>query len=166
MASWYLGKIRYQKEDENGRLKTTNEAYLVDALTYTEAEARLYGQIVTGITDFTVTAITRMRLADLLNFEGGEKWFKAKVVFYSIDEKSGKEKKVVNYVLLNAEDITQALERITESQRTMLIPYETTDMNLTPILDVFPYEAGATEEVVPPNFRPLAEVQAEQEANA
>ena len=165
MANWYLGKIRYQKEDENGRLKTTNEAYLVDALTYTEAEARLYGQIVTGVTDFTVTAITRMRLADLLTYEGGEKWFKAKVVFYSIDEKSGKEKKVVNYVLLNAEDITQALERITESQRTMLIPYETTDMNLTPILDVFPYEAGATEEVVPPNFRPLAEVQAEQEAN-
>ena len=39
MASWYLGKIRYQREDETGRLKTTNEAYLVDALTYTEAEA-------------------------------------------------------------------------------------------------------------------------------
>ena len=161
MASWYLGKIRYQKEDENGRLKTTNEAYLVDALTYTEAEARLYGQIVTGATDFTVTAITRMRLADLLTFEGGEKWFKAKVVFYSIDEKSGKEKKVVNYVLLNAEDITQALERLTESQRTMLVPYETTDLNLTPILDVFPYEPGQTEEALPPNFRRLADIQAE-----
>ncbi len=46
----------------------------------------------------------------------------------------------------------------------MLIPYETTDLNLTPILDVFPYEAGATEEAIPPNFRPLAEVQAEQQA--
>ncbi|MPR32515.1 DUF4494 domain-containing protein [Salmonirosea aquatica] len=165
MASWYLGKIRYQKEDENGRLKTTNEAYLVDALTYTEAEARLYGQIVTGVSDFTVTAITRMRLADLFTYEGGEKWFKAKVVFYSLDEKSGKEKKVVNYILVNADDITQALERITESQRTMLIPYETTDLNLTPILDVFPYSAEP-EAVVPPNFRPLAEVQVEQAQNA
>ena len=162
MASWYLGKIRYQKEDETGRLKTTNEAYLVDALTYTEAEARLYGQIVTGISEFTVTAITRMRLADLFTYEGGDKWFKAKVVFYSLDEKSGKEKKVVNYILVNADDITQALERITESQRTMLIPYETTDLNLTPILDVFPYSAEPAEAVAPPNFRPLAEVQAEQ----
>ncbi len=165
MASWYLGKIRYQKEDENGSLKTTNEAYLVDALTYTEAEARLYGQVVTGVQEFTVTAITRMKLADLFTYEEGEKWFKAKVVFYSIDEKSGKEKKVVNYVLVNAEDITQALERLTESQRTMLIPYETTDLNLTPILDVFPYEAEAAP-AIPANFRPLSEVKAEQAENA
>jgi hypothetical protein len=166
MASWYLGKIRYQKEDENGRLKTTNEAYLVDALTYTEAEARLYSQIVTGVQDFTVTAITRMRLADLLTYEEGEKWFKAKVVFYSIDEKSGKEKKVTNYILVNAEDITQALERITESQRSMIVPYETTDLNLTPILDVFPYVADEQPAAVPANFRPLSEVRAEQAENA
>lgn len=158
MASWYLGKIRYQKEDENGRLKTTNEAYLVDALSYTEAEARLYTQIVTGASEFSVTAITRMRLADLLTYEGGEKWFKAKVVYYSIDEKSGKEKKVVNYMLVNAEDIAQALERLTDSFRTMLVPYETTDLNLTPILDVFPYEAD-TESQIPANLRPLSEVQ-------
>jgi hypothetical protein len=165
MASWYLGKIRYQKEDENGRLKTTNEAYLVDALSYTEAEARLYKQIVTGTSEFSVTAITRMRLADLLTFEGGEKWFKAKVVYYSVDEKSGKEKKVVNYMLVNAEDIAQALERLTESMRTMLIPYETTDINTTPILDVFPYEAEADPEI-PAHLKPLSEVRAIAEATA
>ena len=164
MASWYLGKIRFQKEDETGKLKTTNEAYLVDALSYTEAEARLYEQIVTGASDFTVNSITRMRLADLFAYEDGEKWFKAKVVYYSVDEKSGKEKKVVNYMLVNAEDIAQALARITESMRTMLIPYETTDLNLTPILDVFPYDGSAKEEAIPANLRPLSEVLAEREA--
>ncbi|TDB58664.1 DUF4494 domain-containing protein [Arundinibacter roseus] len=166
MASWYLGKIRYQKEDETGKLKTTNEAYLVDALTYTEAEARLYKQIVTGVTEFSVTAISRMRLADLLAYEDGDKWFKAKVVYYSLDEKSGKEKKVVNYMLVNAEDLAQALERLTESMRTMLVPYETTDINLTPILDVFPYEAEQTEEAIPANLRPLSEVLAERAGEA
>ncbi|HEV7348167.1 DUF4494 domain-containing protein [Telluribacter sp.] len=162
MASWYLGKIRYQKEEESGKLKTTNETYLVDALSYTEAEARLYKQIVTGASDFTVSSITRMRLADLFTYEEGEKWFKAKVVYYSVDEKSGKEKKVVNYMLVNAEDITQALERITDSLRTMLIPYETTDLNLTTILDVFPYGGDSTEEEIPANLRPLSEVLAER----
>ncbi len=167
MASWYLGKIRYQKEDETGRLKTTNEAYLVDALSYTEAEAKLYSQIVTDASDFSVTAISRMRLADLFTFETGEKWFKCKVIYYSIDDKSGKEKKVVNYMLLNADDISEALTRITDSLKTMLVPYETTDINLTPILDVFPYSAGedAEEQVeIPANFRPLAEVLQEQAA--
>jgi hypothetical protein len=161
MASWYLGKIKYQKEEESGRLKTIAEAYLVDALTYTEAEARLYGQIVTGASDFTVQSITRMRLADLFAYEDGESWFKAKVVYISVDERSGKEKKVINYMLINALDIHQALKRLTESLSTMLIPYDITDLMLTPILDVFPYEHQA-EEAVPAGFRPVSEVMAER----
>lgn len=169
MASWYLGKIRYQKEDETGRLKTINEAYLVDALSYTEAEARLYEQIVTDASDFSVSAITRMRLSDLFTFEGGDKWFKCKVIYYSVDDKSGKEKKIVNQMLINADDISEALTRITDSLKTMLVPYETTDINLTPILDVFPYSAGEepVENVeIPANFRPLSEVMKEQSTEA
>jgi len=162
MASWYLGKIRFQKEDEAGSLKTINEVYLVDAISYTEAEARLYKQIATGASEFTVTSISRMKLADLFAYEEGEKWFKAKVIYMSVDEKSGKEKKVVNYMLVNSDGIDQALERITESLRTMLIPYETTDMNLTPILDVFPYTAEEEEVEIPANMRPLSEVMAER----
>jgi hypothetical protein len=164
MASWYLGKIRYQKEDEAGSLKTINEVYLVDAISYTESEARLYKQIVTGASDFSVSSISKMRLADLFAYEDGEKWFKAKVIYFSVDDKSGKEKKVVNYMLVNADGIDQALARITESLRTMLIPYETTDINLTPILDVFPYTAEEEEVEIPANMRPLTEVMAERAA--
>jgi len=166
MASWYLVKIRFQKEDEAGSLKTINDVYLFDAASYTEAEANGYGRIVTGAADFSVTSITRMRLADLFSYEDGEKWFKAKVIYFSVDEKSGKEKKVVNYMLVNADGIDQALQRITESLRTMLIPYETTDMNLTPILDVFPYTAEEEVEEIPANMRPLSEVMAEREENS
>lgn len=138
MASWYAGKIRYQKEDEAGSLKTINEQYLVDAVSHTEAEARLYGLIVTGASDFSVPRITPYKLADLFSYEDGEKWFKAKVIYFSVDEKSGKEKKVVNHMLVNADGIDQALQRITESLHTMLIPYETEGINLTKILDIFP----------------------------
>jgi hypothetical protein len=163
MASWYLGKIRYQKEDEAGRLKTINETYLVDAVSYTESEARLYQQIVTDASDFSVTAISRMRLADLFAYEDGEQWFKAKVIYFSVDEKSGKEKKIVNYMLVNSEGIQQALDRINESMRNFLIPYEVTDINLTPILDVFPYSADEDkEQEIPANMRPLSEVMAER----
>jgi hypothetical protein len=163
MASWYLGKIRYQKEDEAGRLKTINETYLVDAVSYTESEARLYKQIVTDASDFSVTAISRMRLADLFAYEDGEQWFKAKVIYFSVDEKSGKEKKIVNYMLVNSEGIQQALDRINESMRNFLIPYEVTDINLTPILDVFPYSADEDKEPeIPANMRPLSEVMAER----
>ncbi|WP_159467996.1 DUF4494 domain-containing protein [Dyadobacter sp. 3J3] len=163
MASYYLVKIRFQAEDSAGSLKTHNEAYLFDAVSYTEAEVNGYKRITTGASDFSVTSITRMRLADLFTYEDGEKWFKAKVIYFSVDEKSGKEKKVVNYMLVNADGIDQALQRITESLRTMLIPYETTDMNLTPILDVFPYTAEEEVDEIPANMRPLSEVMAERE---
>lgn len=162
MASWYIGRIRYQKEDEAGRLKTIKEAYLVDSVSYTEAEARLYKQIVTNASDFSVTAISRMRLADLFTYEEGEQWFKAKVIYFSVDEKSGAEKKVVNYMLVNSTGIQQAIDRINESMRNFLIPYEVTDVNMTPILDVFPYTAEDPAPEIPENMRPLAEVMAER----
>lgn len=145
MASWYLAKIRYQKQDEAGSLRTINEAYLFDAVSFTEAEAASYKQIVTGASEFSVAAITRMRLSDLFDYEEGEQWFKAKVVYFSVDEKSGKEKKVVNYMLVNATGIQQALDRIIEKMRNFLIPYEITDVLLTGILDVFQYESKEEE---------------------
>lgn len=163
MASWYKANIRYQKEDNAGALQTITECYLIDSVSFTEAEARAYKQITTGASDFSVTAINKMRLADLFTYEDGEKWFKAKVIYFSIDEKSGKDKKVVNYMLVNADGIDQALQRITESLRTMLIPYETTDLNLTNILDVFPYTAEEElEQAIPENLKPLAEFLSER----
>lgn len=141
MASWYLAQIRYQKEDEAGSLKTHTELYLIDSISFTEVEAICYKKIVTGASDFSVTKINPMRLADMFPYEDGENWFKAKVVYLSVDEKSGKDKKVVNYMLVNADGIEQAMSRIFESLRTMLIPYELTDLNQTKILDVIPYVA-------------------------
>lgn len=162
MASWYQAAIRFQKEDEAGSLQTITEVYLVDSISFTEAEARAYKQIVTGAMDFSVVSIVRMRLADLFIYEDGEKWFKVKVVYFSVDEKSGKEKKVVNYMLVNADGVDQALERIKENMRNFLIPYEVEAVVLTKILDVFPYSAEEEDQEIPENMRPLAEVLAER----
>lgn len=108
-------------------------------------------------------SINRMRLADTFLYEEGEKWFKIKVIYFSVDEKSGKEKKVVNHMLLNADGIHQALERITDSMRNFLIPYEVTDVCLTQILDVYPYQETEADKITE-NMRPLSEVLAEREA--
>ncbi|MBO9615608.1 MAG: DUF4494 domain-containing protein [Dyadobacter sp.] len=163
MASWYLCKIRFQKEDEAGALKTINEAFLFDAVSYTETEAAAYAQIVTGASDFSITSITRYRLADLFSYEDGEQWFKAKLIYFSVDEKSGKEKKIVNYMLVNAEGIQQALDRINEGMRNFLIPFEIVEVALTIISDVFPYTGEKNDELeVPENMLTLSEAIAER----
>lgn len=168
MPSWYLGKIKYQQEQENGALKTLSETYLIDAVSYTDAEARLYGIVADNTPDFQISSLTRMKLSDVFHFEeeGGEKWFKCKTFYVSIDDSKGaanaKEKKIISYMLVNADSPKQAIERIEKSLATMLIPYEITDVNLTPILEVYPYSPEDEQQKVPAGFRPLAEVMAEQ----
>jgi Domain of unknown function (DUF4494) len=159
MPTWYAAKIRFQREQENGSLKTFNEVYLIDAETYTDAEARVYEIVADNTPDFLITNLTRVRLSDVFNLGEEEKWFKCKVVYVSIDEAKGKEKKIVNFMLVNADTPKQAYERIEDALKTMLIPYDITDVNLTPILEVHPYEP---KEKVPEGFRPLSEVLAEQ----
>ena len=161
MPAWFLCKIRYRKEAENGKQLTINESYLLDCVSFTDAEARIYRELESIIKDFTLTGVSPMKVADVFHYEDAETWFKCKVSYVSLDEKSGKEKKIQNLMLVTAENVKQAYERIEESLKTMLVPFDITDINTTNIVEIFPYYP---EEKVPANFRPLKEVEAEQEA--
>lgn len=155
MATWFHGSISYLKEDEAGSMKSIQEQYLVDAVSHTEAEERLNKQIVTGATDFQVKRIVPLKIADLFTHEEGEQWFKTKVIYFSVDEKSGKDKRIVNQILVNATGIDQALERIKEGMKNWLIPYEVEGISLTKILDVFSYTSEEEEPQIPENFTPV-----------
>jgi hypothetical protein len=166
MPSWFQCKIRYQKELENGSLKTINEAYLVDALSFTEAEARLHQELSSIIREFDLINVTRMRLADLFHYDDAETWFKCKVVYVSVDDRNGKEKKVNNVMLVSAANVKQAYERIEESLKTMIIPFDITDITTSNILEIFPYHVDDSKNLnqaaIPANLRPLSEVLAEK----
>lgn len=164
MATWFLCKIRYRKQSENGKQITFNESYLIDSVSFTEAEARIYQELSSIIKDFTLVGVSPMRLTDVFHYDDAETWFKCKVNYISVDEKSGKEKKVQNTMLVSAAHVKQAYERIEESLSTMLVPFEISDVNITNIMEIFPYSADDAK--IPSNFRPLAEVQAEQAVNA
>lgn len=162
MPTWFQGSIKYQKEevvtDRQGdqvRLKTITEAYLVDAVSYTDAEARLYQEVPANTPDFQVARISKMKLADVFQIENaGDTWYKAKVIFSTEDDK-GREKKIVNMMLINANTVKQAYDHLEDSLKTILMPYEITDINRTPLLDIFPYNE---EDKIPANLKPLHEV--------
>ena len=97
MATWFECKVKYDKMTEDGSQKTVTEPYLVDALSFTEAEARITEEITPFISgEFKVTAVKRTNTAEIFWKEGGDKWYKVKVNFCTIDEKTGKEKKTPN----------------------------------------------------------------------
>lgn len=139
MTTWYLGKIQYAKQLENGKIKVVTEAHLVDAVSFSDAEARLYRCLGETIKEFNILTIGKTNYGDIFNYEDCEIWYKCKVSYMNVDEDSGKERRISTVMLVSATDPKLAYERIQESLKSWIVPYEITDVNLTTLMEVFPY---------------------------
>lgn len=159
MQTWFECKVKYVKVDDDGRERKVNEVYLVDAVTFTDAETRIIQnvqQMVRG--EFIVDNIKKSNIVEIFPHEEGEWWYKAKIGIVTIDEKAGKEKKINNYFLVAADDIKQALQRLEDGLSYILVPYQTTSLAICNIVDVFPYFGDSANQPIPSNLKPLAQV--------
>lgn len=149
MHNWFECKVSYEKMLENGMQKKVTEPYLVDALSFTEAEARIIEEIKPYITgEFTITDIKRAKLSELFFNDNGDRFFKAKVMFISLDEKSGTEKKTAVQMLAQASDLKEALKVVEKGMEGTLADYTIASLAETPIMDVFPYSEEAKKKVI------------------
>lgn len=142
MDLWMETKIRYEKVQENGNTKKVTEPYLVSALSFTEAEARIIEEMTPFISgEFKVTAIKITNYSEVVSTtdESADKWYKAKVNFVTLDEKSGAEKKTSNYFLLEASDLDDAKKRLNEHMKGTMADWEAESVSETKIMDVYPY---------------------------
>ena len=138
MANWFECKVRYDKVQDNGSVKNVNEPYLVDALSFTEAEARIIEEQTPFISgDFTVSAVKRTKISEIFYYEGGDRWYLAKVAFITIDEKSGVEKKSNSFILVQATDFKNAVENFTKGMADTMADYEIVSIAETPLMDVY-----------------------------
>lgn len=148
-AIWYECKVKYRKIDENGVQKVVNEPYLVDALSYTEAEKRMTEEMVTFTSEeFKITNIKMANYSEIHPFENSDRWFKSKVVLIAYDEESGKERKTSFYLLVQANDIKEAFDNTVEAMKNTMGEYSITAINESPILDVFPYFSGEEDDLL------------------
>lgn len=140
MNNWFESKVTYEKTLENGLQKKVTEAYMVDAMSFTEAEARTIEELKPFISgEFTIAAIKRAKIHELFFFEDGDRYFKAKVLFITLDEKNGTEKKTATSMLVQACDIDQAHEVLKKGMEGTMADWECASMTETKIMDVFPY---------------------------
>lgn len=138
MANWFECKVRYDKVQDNGSVKKVNEPYLVDALSFTEAEARIIEEQTPFISgDFSVSAVKRTKISEIFYYEGGDRWYLAKVAFITIDEKSGVEKKSNSFILVQATDFKNAVENFTKGMADTMADYEIVSIAETPLMDVY-----------------------------
>lgn len=140
MHNWFECKVSYDKMLENGMQKKVTEPYLVDALSFTEAEARIIEEIRPFITgEFTVTDIKRARLSELFFNENGDRFYKIKVYFITLDEKSGAEKKTAAQMLAQASTLKEAIAVLEEGMKGTLADYTIASVSETMLMDVFPF---------------------------
>ena len=147
MHNYFECKIRYEKTMENGLTKKTTEPYLVDAISYSEAETRIISEMEPFISgEFLISDIKRANYSELFpsEEEAADRWFEGKLVFITLDEKSGVEKKTSTKVLIQASDIHDALKKLDEGMKGTLADYQSVLLKETAIMDVYPYK-GDTE---------------------
>ena len=143
-ANWFICKIRYEKVMEDGLQKKVTEQYVVDAISFTEAEARINQKMSCYISgEFEVVEIDRCVFKEIFfsDSECADKWYKSKVQFITIDEKTEKEKKQAVYYLVQGSSLENARRNIDEVMGGTMIDYSIAGVNETKIMDVFEYKA-------------------------
>ena len=124
--------------------KKVTEPYLVDALSFTEAETRIIEEMTPFITgEFTVADIRRANYSELFSSdeEAADRWFKCKLIFITLDEKSGAEKKSSTQVLVQAADLRDAVKKLDEGMKGTMADYQIASVAETALMDVYPYHA-------------------------
>lgn len=142
MKDYFLCKIRYEKTMENGMQKKVTEPYLVEALSFTEVEARIIEEMTPFITgEFAVSDIKRTNYSELFpsDEESADKWYEGRLAFIPLDEKSGKEKRTYTNVLIQASDIQDAMKKLDEGMKGTMADYQSVSLKETAIMDVYPY---------------------------
>ena len=140
---WFECKIRYEKTMEDGLPKKVSEVYVVDALSFSEAEERIIEEMssyISGEVEIVDVKIAPYREVFFADNNLADQWFKAKLSFITIDERTDKEKRTSMMYLVNAGNISSAINNIGEVMSGTMIDYVTTSISATKIFDVFEYK--------------------------
>lgn len=144
MANWFECKVHYDKMQENGSVKKVNEPYMVDALSFTEAEARIIEEMTPFISgEFSVSAVKRTKISEIFRDDSADKWYLVKVAFITIDEKTAAEKKSVAQILVAANDFKGAYDNFMEGMKGTMADFEIQSITETLIMDVYGVKLGA-----------------------
>jgi hypothetical protein len=144
MNSWFECKVATEKTLEGGATKKVTEPYLVDALNFTEAEARIIKEITPYCNgQLEVKDIRRVKYSEMFtsDSEEADKWYKVRCMFIMLDEKTQTEKRTASLMLVQARNLRDAVKRFDEGMKGSMVDYEIHTVQETNILDVFPFEA-------------------------
>ena len=150
-GTWFTTKVKYQKTQEDGTEKVVSETYVVDALSFTEAESSIIDEMSVYVSgEFHVSGITKSAFGEIFfsDVDDDDKWYKAKLTFITIDEKTGKEKRTNTNYLVQAGSFNAAVKNVEQVMGTTMVDYVIANMSETKIMDVYEHHAKTKKEEV------------------
>ncbi len=140
MNSWFTVKVKYTRQLENGTFKRVSEPYLLAAMSFTDAEARIYEELGSRIRgEFNVVGIARTELHDIFVYDDADTWYKCKITYEKMDEDGEKNKKISQQFLVSAHSVKDAFDRMQESLGAYMIDFEIPSITVSPIVEIFPF---------------------------
>ena len=148
-ANWYETTVRYEKTMEDGMQKKISELYVVDAVSFGDAEQSIASEMSAYVSgELEIKNINPAAYGEIFFSENGndDRWYKAKLQFITLDEKSGKEKRSnVNY-LVQAANMNGAIKNIDTVMGGTMIDYVIANISETRIMDVYEHNAPKKQE--------------------
>ncbi len=139
MNTWFSCKINYLKQAENGSIFKKSELYMLHALSFTEAEARLQGILEEYIPEYELSTCSKSNINDIIIDESQDFFYKLKIVYVSADADSGKEKKITENYLVQADSINDSIAKTETRMEGTVMDWEISSITKTTVIDVFPY---------------------------
>ncbi len=148
MSNWFICKISYLKQAENGSIYKKSESYVLNSMSFTEAEARLLAALEETIPEYNLLTCVKTNISDIVFEEGAAAYYKAKVTYKSTDEDSGKERTITENYLVAADSLKDACEKIETRLEGSIVEWELPSISKSTITEVFPYlEDGTLEDI-------------------
>lgn len=145
-STWFETKVKYQKTQEDGTEKVVSEAYVVDALSFTEAESVIIDEMSAYVSgELKVAGISKAGYGEIFfsDDETDDKWYKAKLQLITLDEKTEKEKRTNITYLVQAKSLARSLRYVDEVMGKTMMDYDIVGLNETKLMDVFEHHASS-----------------------
>ncbi len=143
IRDWFTCKVKYHQIDDNGKEVKTMGIFLVDGLSYSDAETRIYTEMENTIRGaFKIINLTKSNYTEIINGEDTYQWYKIKLSCITFDEETGKEKKSNYYYLVSASSCKEAIDNLENNIKNRISDYVISTVSVTNIIDVFPYLEG------------------------
>ena len=150
-ANWFECTVRYERQMEDGMTKKVNELYVVDAMSFGEAEESITKEMTSYVSgEFEVKNINPAAYGEVFFSENAadDRWYKARLSFITIDEKTEKEKRTSVTYLVQASTFNGAVKNIEEVMSGTMIDYVIANIMETKIMDVYEHKASLKQDKI------------------